>query len=81
MGETMKEEIIIILSQIRPEIDFTQSVDFMENEMLDSLDIIRLVSELDEKYGFSINGADIVPENFTDLEAICNLIKKTGGHA
>jgi acyl carrier protein len=75
----MKEQILKILSDIRPEIDYTNDCDFIENGMLDSLDIIRLVTELDETFDISINGADILPDNFKGLNEIENVIKTNGG--
>lgn len=75
----MKEQILKILSEIRPEIDYKVDCNFIENGMLDSLDIIRLVAELDDLFGISINGADIIPDNFKGLNEIENLIKTNGG--
>jgi acyl carrier protein len=75
----MKEQILKILSEIRPEMDYTSDSNFIENGMLDSLDIIRLVAELDDTFGISINGADIIPDNFKGLNEIENLIKTNGG--
>ncbi len=73
------EKILDILSQIRPEFDFNSSENFIEDGMLDSFDIISLVSDLDENFGISIDGLDILPENFKNLETIKNLIIKNGG--
>lgn len=75
----MKNELLKILLQIRPENDFLSSDDFIEDRFLDSLDVIRLVSELDSKFNISIDGLDIVPDNFKSLDCIENLIKVNGG--
>jgi len=72
----MREQIINILTDLRPEFDFTQDADFMEAGMLDSFDIVMLVNELDEKFGISIDGVDVIPENFSSVEKIENLLKK-----
>jgi acyl carrier protein len=64
------------LAEIRPEFDFTQSDDFIRDGMLDSLDIVMLVSALDKRFGISIAGIDIVPENFQNLAAIDGLVQK-----
>ena len=75
----MKEQIIRILTDIRPEFDFTQEgLDFIEEGMLDSFDLITLVSELDRTFGISIDGIDILPENFCSVEAIAALLVKNG---
>lgn len=75
----MKEQIIKILTELRPEFDFTQEdVNFIEEGMLDSFDLVTLVSELDNTFGISIDGVDILPENFSSVEAIANLLVKNG---
>ena len=74
----MKEQIIKILSELRPEFDFTQDVDFIEEGMLDSFDIVSLVNDLDQTYGISIDGMDILPENFATVDAIVALLIKNG---
>jgi acyl carrier protein len=70
--------IIEILKEIRPEFDFTVSRDFIADGMLDSFDVVTLVAALDKQYGISINGTDIVPENFKNVEAIEALLRKSG---
>ena len=72
----MKEKILEILQDIRPEVDFNDSEDFIEDGYLDSFDMVALVSNLDKTFGISILGEDIVPENFANLEAIENIVKK-----
>jgi acyl carrier protein len=75
----MKEQIIKILTELRPEFDFTQKgVNFIEEGMLDSFDMVNLVSELDSTFGISIDGVDILPENFATVESIEQLLKKNG---
>ncbi|MDD4437249.1 MAG: acyl carrier protein [Tissierellia bacterium] len=72
----MKEKIIKILTEIRPEFDFTEDVNFIEEGMLDSFDIVSLVDSLDEKYKISISGLDIIPENFSSIDAIVRIVEK-----
>jgi len=67
-----------VLKGIRPEFDFTTSEDFIADGMLDSFDVITLVSELDAAYGISINGSDILPENVKNLAAIARLLQTYG---
>ena len=72
----MKEKILEILQDIRPEVDFNDSEDFIEDGYLDSFDMVALVSNLDKTFCISILGEDIIPENFANLEAIENIVKK-----
>lgn len=74
------EQIYDILLEIRPENDFKSSEDFIEDGLLDSFDVITLIDMLEEKFGISIDGLDIVPENFCSASAISELVKKSGGN-
>jgi acyl carrier protein len=67
-----------ILKEIRPEFDFTTSNDFITDGMLDSFDMVTLVATLDKTYGISIQGTDIIPENFTNLQTIESLLRQCG---
>ena len=67
-----------ILKEIRPEFDFSASNDFQADGMLDSFDMVTLVAALDKNYGISIQGTDIVPENFQNLQTIEALLRKSG---
>jgi acyl carrier protein len=72
----MKEKIAKILNEVRPEFDFSEGHNFIENGMLDSFDVITLVTSLDEEFGISIEGTDILPENFCTIDAIMQLLSK-----
>lgn len=75
----MKEKIIKILTDLRPEFDFTdESLNFIEEGMLDSFDVVSLVDALDTEFNIVIDGVDIVPENFSTLDSIMSLLKKSG---
>ncbi len=75
----MKEKIIKILTDLRPEFDFTdESINFIEEGMLDSFDVVSLVDALDIEFNIVIDGVDIVPENFSTLESIVKLLRKNG---
>ena len=70
--------ILNILAEIRPEFDFAASSDFFADGYLDSFDLITFVAALEKEHGIKIKGMDIVPENFMNVEAIQNLLKKCG---
>ena len=74
----MRDSIIDILSKLRPEFDFTADVDFIEEGMLDSFDVISLVDELENHFGIRIDGLDVLPENFSSVDGIIRLLKKNG---
>ena len=72
----MKEKVIQILSELRPEFDFNDSLNFMEEGLLDSFDIINLVTALDQEFGISIDGIDVLPDNFSTIDRIIGLVEK-----
>ena len=69
------EELEKILKEIRPDIDVTSKT-LVDDGVLDSFDIVTLVSELIQTFGVDINVEDIVPENFNSVEAIHALIER-----
>lgn len=74
----MREKIIEILNDTRPEFDFgKEESGFIDKGMLDSFDIISLVSDLEEEMGISISGDQILPENFSSISAIEALLIKS----
>lgn len=73
------KKILEVLQSIRSESDFSSSKDFITDGLLDSFDIVTLVSELEDEYGILIDALDIVPENFCSIDAIAATVKKNGG--
>ena len=79
-GQTvMNKKILEILREIQPAGDFENSNDFIKDELLDSFDVIELVSNLESEYSVVIDGLDILPENFKNIESIEDMIRKAGG--
>lgn len=74
------EKIYEILSSLRPEFDFHTSSDFIADGMLDSFDVISIVTEIEEKFGVLIDALDILPENFANADTIAAVIRKNGGN-
>ncbi len=73
------KKILEILAELRPEFDFENSSNFIEDGLLDSFDIASLISVIEEKFSVKVDGLDVVPENFLSVAAIISLIKKSGG--
>ena len=72
----MKTKVLNILSEIRSEFDFSTSSNFIEDGMLDSFDIVTLVTMIDEEFKISIEGTQVIPDNFISVESICSLLSK-----
>ena len=73
----MQQQIIGILKDIRPEFEFEGVENFFDEGMLDSFDLMTLVSTLDERFSIKIDGTDILPENFANVESIEALVQRS----
>ena len=78
ISETTMPNLSDILNSIRPEVDFASAQHFIEEGLLDSFDMVTLVATLDKSYKISIDGVDIIPENFQNLHSIEALLRKNG---
>ena len=70
------EQLMEILEGIRPDIDFANEKSLVTDRLLESFDIINLVSEIDDEFDVKIRPADLVPENFDSVEAMWELIQR-----
>ena len=71
----MKKQIIAILSEICPGIDFETETALIDDGLIDSLDIVAVVTELMEAFDVELGVDDLTPENFNSVEAIEELIE------
>lgn len=71
----MKKQIIEILSEICPGIDFETETALIDDGLIDSLDIVAVVTELMEAFDVELGVGDLTPENFNSVEAIEELIE------
>lgn len=72
----MKDNILKMLKKIHPRGSFESSENFIEDELIDSFDLILLTGTLEKHFNIQIKAEDIVPENFSSLEQIVFLVEK-----
>ena len=70
------EELMTILSEIRPDVDFETETKLIDNHLLDSFAIISLVSELEDAFDIEVDAAEMTPENFNSAEAIWKMVQR-----
>jgi acyl carrier protein len=70
------EELMRILSELHPDVDFDAETDLIGDGILDSLDIVTLITEINEAFDVSIPAEEILPENFCSAEAMLALIRR-----
>ena len=69
-------ELMRILEETCPGVDFTDGTALIDDGILDSLNIVMLVGELNEAFDISIGAEDLVPENFNSAKAIYALVQR-----
>ena len=73
------DEILEILNEVRPDVDFENEKLLIDNDVLDSFDIITIVSEFNEAFDIDIDVEDLEPENFNSIQAMKELIDRLQG--
>ena len=70
------DELMQILEELRPDVDFENEKQLIADGILEAFDIVALVGELNEEFDIEIKPNDLVPENFNSAEAMYALITK-----
>ena len=73
--ERMKEKVLEILRKIRDDVDFDVETALIDDGILDSFDIIAIVSDFNDEFDVSITADELEPENFNSVDAMIELIK------
>lgn len=68
-----------ILKSVRKDVDFENETDLIDDGILDSFDVVAIISEIDDKFGVQIRINELDPDNFNSAESIWNLIQKLKG--
>ena len=69
-------EIIDILTERHDDIDFTTETGLIENGILNSLDIVSIITEINDRMDVRIPAEEILPENFDSAEALWALVQR-----
>lgn len=72
----MKEQIIEILEDIQPEADYETCQTLIDDHILTSLDVLSLVSELEDEFDVTIPTVEIIPSNFNSVDAIAAMVER-----
>ena len=70
------EELLEILQELHPDVNFEEEEHLIDDKILDSFDIISIISEIAEQFDEVISAEHILPENFNSAKALYELIKQ-----
>ena len=70
------DELLELLEDIKPTVDFRTCTGLIDHGYLDSFDILSIVSELNDAFGIEISPVDIIPENFNSAQALWNMVER-----
>ena len=70
------DQVLAILKNAKPDVDFASEKALIDNNIHDSFDIISIVTDLNDTFNVEINIASLLPENFNSAEAIWELVQK-----
>lgn len=70
------QELIEILQELHPDVDFETYEGLVDDGILDSLDIVTLITDINDAFDVSIPAEEILPENFNSAKALWELIER-----
>lgn len=70
------DKIIEILKELHDDVDFETEDKLIDNQILDSLDIVTLISELSDEFDIEIPPQEIIPENFNSAKALWEMVQR-----
>ncbi len=68
------EELMDILQEFEPGVDFEHCTDLIDGKILNSLEILSLVAEIEDVFDITIPTVEIAPDNFNSAQAMWNMI-------
>ena len=72
----MKEKLLELLTDLRPDVDFENETELVSGKILDSIDIVALIGAIDEEFDIKIKPAHMKPANFDSLDAMIELLEE-----
>ncbi|SDZ10243.1 Phosphopantetheine attachment site [Proteiniborus ethanoligenes] len=70
------ETLLEILEELHPDVDFENCDTLIDSNILDSFDIIAIISEINSEFDVAIPAEEIIPENFNSAKALYALIER-----
>lgn len=72
--EDVKRKLLEILAELHQDVDFESCDALIDKKVLDSFDIVTLISEINDEFDVVISADKIIPKNFNSVDALCSMI-------
>ena len=69
------EKLLEILAGIRPDVDFENETALIDDGILDSFDVVSIISALDDEFDVQVRISELDPDNFNSVQAIWDLVQ------
>ena len=73
------EELLEILEEIAPGVDFENCTTLIDDHILDSFGILQLVSEMEDAFDVEIAPSELTAENFNSAKSLWAMITRLKG--
>lgn len=73
------EELMNLLTALKPEIDFERETELIDDGLLESFDVITLIAEIEDQFGIEVPAEEIMPENFNSAKDMWRLLEQLKG--
>jgi acyl carrier protein len=70
------ETILEILSGLHPEIDFESCNTLIDDKIIDSFDIVSIISDISDEFDITIPVDEIIPKNFNSAKALYAMVER-----
>lgn len=70
------DELMEILEDICPDVDFEEEEALVDDKILSSFDILSIISEISEAFAITLSPAEIIPENFNSVKRLWAMIER-----
>ena len=76
MDEVTLDDMIELLSDIKDNVDYETCTTLVDDHILDSFDIISIISSIDEEFDVSVPAKEIIPENFNSAQSLVAMVNR-----
>ena len=76
LEEEKMDELLELLEDIKEDVDFEHCETLIDDHIIDSFDILQIISTLNDHYDISIPASEIVPENFNSAKALYAMVER-----